>query len=233
MSIVPSSTSTPLNSSISRRRRWARGTPRVWMPTRATVVEVGVALDDLVRDARERAREGVGVEDDAAGRHDRRRSRRGGCRERTAGVLDSCHSFPASLDRVKGTVPRAPYPVRRTASVSASGGRLDGEAGGEPGLGPADHVRRGCGSRAPGVARPRGSTRSRAGRPGSRASSAEGRRAARAGPRAGSGRRPGSRIRGSDSRSSIPTTASIFTTILTSTFSEAWPNSARRSNASR
>ena len=36
MSTVPSATSTPLNSSISRRRRCASETPRVWMPTSAT-----------------------------------------------------------------------------------------------------------------------------------------------------------------------------------------------------
>ncbi len=36
MSSWPSATSTPLNSSISRRRRCASGTPRVWMPTSAT-----------------------------------------------------------------------------------------------------------------------------------------------------------------------------------------------------
>jgi hypothetical protein len=36
MSTVPSATSTPLNSSISRRSRWASETPRVWMPTSAT-----------------------------------------------------------------------------------------------------------------------------------------------------------------------------------------------------
>src|SRR5215210_2570878 len=36
MSIEPSATSSPLSSWISRRRRCAIGTPRVWMPTRAT-----------------------------------------------------------------------------------------------------------------------------------------------------------------------------------------------------
>src|ERR687895_859656 len=36
MSTLPALISRPLKSSISRRSRWASGTPRVWMPTSAT-----------------------------------------------------------------------------------------------------------------------------------------------------------------------------------------------------
>jgi hypothetical protein len=56
--------------------------------------EVGVALDDLVRDPRQRPRDGLGIEDSL---------RFGGLRAQSAlRALLTFYSFPASRDRVKG-----------------------------------------------------------------------------------------------------------------------------------
>ena len=63
MSSWPKAASVPESSAIRRRNRWANGTPRVWMPTSATPGEVGIALDDLVRDPRQRFRDRLGIED--------------------------------------------------------------------------------------------------------------------------------------------------------------------------
>ena len=67
MSTAPSAGSTPLRSATSERRRRASGTPRVWMPTSASVGEVVRALDQLVREPRERPRQGICVENLARG----------------------------------------------------------------------------------------------------------------------------------------------------------------------
>jgi hypothetical protein len=57
-------------------------------------VEFGVALDDLVRDPRQRALDRLGIED---------RLRFGGLRAQSAlRALLTFYSFPASRDRVKG-----------------------------------------------------------------------------------------------------------------------------------
>jgi hypothetical protein len=60
-------------------------------------VEVGVALDDLVRDPRQRALDRLGIEDGL---------RFGGLRavQGTLRALLTFYSFPASLDRVKGVL---------------------------------------------------------------------------------------------------------------------------------
>jgi hypothetical protein len=47
-------------------QRCASGTPRVWMPTSATRVEVGVALDDLVSDAGDRPVERLRIQEDTS-----------------------------------------------------------------------------------------------------------------------------------------------------------------------
>ncbi len=52
----------PLGDERSRSR-CASGTPRVWIPTRASRRDVVVALDQLVREPGERPRKGVRVED--------------------------------------------------------------------------------------------------------------------------------------------------------------------------
>src|SRR5436190_2179974 len=43
MSSWPKATSVPASSAMRRRRRWASGTPRVWMPTSATRSSSGLA----------------------------------------------------------------------------------------------------------------------------------------------------------------------------------------------
>ncbi len=53
----------PVNCSIRSCRRSASGTPRVWMPTRASVVEVVVLLDDLVGDPPQRALDLLAVQE--------------------------------------------------------------------------------------------------------------------------------------------------------------------------
>ena len=90
MSTAPRSISSPLRSSIRRREPLGeRDAARVDADEREPA-EVVVALDDLVRDARERAREGLGVQ-------------QGLRRCRGRGRACSFRSFPASLDRVKGS----------------------------------------------------------------------------------------------------------------------------------
>ena len=72
MSSAPSGSSTPLRSATSRFRRDASGTPRVWMPTSAMLLEPWAhpgrrgALDDLMGDPRKRLRDRLGVEERAS-----------------------------------------------------------------------------------------------------------------------------------------------------------------------
>ncbi len=75
MSIVPSATSVPANSSIRRRRRWASEHAAGMDADERDSVEIGVALDDLVSDADQGAPERLAVEQQFPGRlrgsHDR------------------------------------------------------------------------------------------------------------------------------------------------------------------
>jgi hypothetical protein len=65
-------------------------------PDQRDALEVGVALDDLVRDPRERALDRLGIEDSLGF---------GGLRAQSAlRALLTSYSFPASQDRVKGAV---------------------------------------------------------------------------------------------------------------------------------
>jgi hypothetical protein len=65
-------------------------------PDQGDPLEVGVALDDLVRDPRERALDRLGIEDSLGFR---------GLRAQSAlAALLTFYSFPASQDRVKGAV---------------------------------------------------------------------------------------------------------------------------------
>jgi hypothetical protein len=74
--------------------------------------EIGIALGDLVRDARDRLRDRLGIEDG-------RRCR--GVRAQSAlRAMLTFDSFPASRDRVKGVlVEAARYTFGRTASASS------------------------------------------------------------------------------------------------------------------
>ena len=64
MSRSPSGTSASSSSSSWACRRWARNAPRRWMPTSAGGGSTGIALDDLVRDPRQRAPHFLLAEDD-------------------------------------------------------------------------------------------------------------------------------------------------------------------------
>ena len=115
MSSAPTGGATPLRSSTSRRRRDASGAPRDWIPTSARSLELVRALDDLVRDAGESLRDRLAVEEEP----------RGGV---GGDVRRHGNSFPASLDRVKGSarpsVPAASADVLRRARTRAHERRL-------------------------------------------------------------------------------------------------------------
>src|SRR6186997_2189894 len=100
MSTAPRSGAAPARSSISRRRRCASGTPRVWMPTSATRVRSGFAsmiscaIRDSVRRSASASRRTV-----PAGTSTALTVQPGST---VCGQPDSYDSFPASLDRLKG-----------------------------------------------------------------------------------------------------------------------------------
>ena len=105
-------------------------------------LEVGVPLDDLVRDPRQRALDRLGVENDL----------RGGC-ARSQGALRArltFDSFPASRDRVKGVLdPAGLYPSRRTNGRSPTRLPIGHVALTEQGLG--DGLQRPCADDATGA----------------------------------------------------------------------------------
>ncbi len=115
MSTAPRSTSTPERSATSRRSRSASGTPRVWMPTSASVVEVGVALDQLVRDPGERPGESLGVEQQPRRRPAREvRRHRAPFRPRWTGLKGlrlECRRLPGRRPRTRN--PHTPLMVVR------------------------------------------------------------------------------------------------------------------------
>src|SRR5712691_5602986 len=100
MSTAPRSGAAPARSSISRRRRCASGTPRVWIPTSATRERSGFAsmISCAIRDSVRRSASAS-----------RRTVPDGASTMVTAlagstvcGRVASYDSFPASLDRLKG-----------------------------------------------------------------------------------------------------------------------------------
>ena len=103
MSRSPSGTSASSSSSSSACRRWARKAPRRWIPTSAGACRTGIALDDLVRDARQRSPHVLLAEDDLL-------------------VALSIVSFLASRDRVKGAA--AMFEDAVTASQGAVTGSV-------------------------------------------------------------------------------------------------------------
>jgi hypothetical protein len=77
-------------------------------PDQRDALEIGVALDDLVRDPRQRALDRLGIEDSLGF---------GGLRAQSAlRLVPTIDSFPASRDRVKGVLYR-----RRTLAARADG----------------------------------------------------------------------------------------------------------------
>src|SRR5919106_1575423 len=117
MSSVPSGTCVPVNSSISRRSRWATGTPRVWMPTSAVRPRSGFlstiswAMRPTVRRRASPSSKSFAVSACAA----------------------TSNSFPASRDRVKGARRRLaarPDDVQpgEQAAVQLLGGRARRDA---------------------------------------------------------------------------------------------------------
>ena len=100
MSTAPRSGAAPARSSISRRRRCASGTPRVWMPTSATRVRSGFAsmISCAIRDSVRRSAS-ASSRTVPAGASTALTAQAGST---VCGQPDSYDSFPASLDRLKG-----------------------------------------------------------------------------------------------------------------------------------
>ena len=122
MSTAPSATSTPLCSSISSASRSASGTPRVWIPTSATRLEVVVPLDHLVGDPGERARKRFGIEE-GLGQHGRPgQARLGRVRVGQAAGVVRAHLAPFRPRRtgLKGRL--AAYPGGRTGVLPSAFG---------------------------------------------------------------------------------------------------------------
>src|SRR2546429_978223 len=134
MSTAPRSGAVPARSSISRRRRCASGTPRVWMPTSATRVRSGFAsmISWAIRvSVRRRA---------SASRRTRpagaSTALTGWAASTVCGQAASCDSFPASLDRLKGfgsrgtlnALPDGAPEARPLRGIEVTRPRLPGQA---------------------------------------------------------------------------------------------------------
>src|SRR3954464_7083650 len=100
MSTAPMSGAEPARSSTRRRRRWAIGTPLVWIPTRATRERAGLATSmscAIGESVRRIASASSRILPAGASTALTTQAGSTGCGQ--AGASDS---FPASLDRVKG-----------------------------------------------------------------------------------------------------------------------------------